>query len=118
MVEVANLVVKIEKNKAGEIKTAHKPLTLTDKKTLESWPSQGLAQTSHAQFVEALRKEAYTMMIANLSKGVHPKDMDPVEVSGMVRHHLLDMIDKFTESAVSEAFQVLAESEEPDAVLD
>ena len=108
---LAKLVVTIEKNDKGEIKSGHRFLTPEDKKTLESWPSRGLAQMSHALFVEALRRESYTMMIAAMSKGVSSHDLDREEVAGMVVEHLNKLLHTFVNSAVDEAFEVLQENQ-------
>ena len=114
----AQLVVSVEMNEDGAIKSSHRPLTPSDKKTFESWPSSGLAQMSHALFVEALRREAYTMMIAALSTGVHPHDLEADEVVAMVGEHVTRLLRDFTKSAVEEAFEVLhaqAEGKTPPA---
>lgn len=103
----AQLVVSVEMNDDGAIKSSHRPLTPSDKKTFESWPSSGLAQMSHALFVEALRREAYTMMIAALSKGVHPHDLEAADIVAMVDEHVTRLLQTFTKSAVEETLEVL-----------
>ena len=96
-------VVEIRRRESdGSIISFHRPLSPEDENTLKSWPSSGQAQLSHALFVEALRREAYTTLITVLSRGVHPNDIDPAEIEKQVRAHLSEMLDKFTESAVQE----------------
>ena len=106
------LVVEVRrKHLEGEkysesIMSAHRPLTKADAEQMKEWPSAGLAQVSHALFVEALRREAYTTMIAQLSKGVHSHDLDAKELESSLRAHLIEMVDKFAASAVEEALKM------------
>lgn len=95
------------REKDGAVISRHFPESPADESTLRSWPSAGQAQLAHALFVEALRREAYTTVIATLSRGVHPHDLNPSELRANVRTHLAEMVDKFVASAVEEALKML-----------
>ena len=101
------LLVEVRRRESdGEVRSAHRPFEASDEEQMREWPSAGLAQVAHALFVEALRREAYTTMIAKRSQGVHPHDLDPEELESSVRVHLGEMLDKFAASAVAEALKM------------
>lgn len=109
--KVCRYVVEIRRREEdGALVSRHYPQKPSDEETLRSWPSAGQAQLSHALFVEALRREAYTTMISRMSKGVHPNDLDAGELRANVQAHLAEMVGKFAASAVDEALKMLADS--------
>ncbi len=103
--KTARLLVHIHFNENMEIQSDHRPLTVNDQATLKSWPSGGLGQTSHALFIEALRKEAYTMAISLLSQGTAEEDLTATAIEERVRTHLLEMTDRFAGGAAQEALK-------------
>ena len=72
------ILLVIQLDDEGAVKSSHRTLMPEDKAQLEAWPSGGQAQLAHALFIEALRREAYTMMISQLSQG-KPKDQLSIE---------------------------------------
>ena len=103
MPSTANLLVQIHSNEQMEIRSEHRPLQEEDKTLLGSWPSGGLVQTAHALFIEALRKESYTMAISLLSQGTTEEDLTATAIEERVRAHLLEMTDRFAPGAAQEA---------------
>jgi len=70
-----DLRLRIERNERGDVRSSLEFTTPEDEESARSWPSGGLVQLSHAIFVEALKRESYTMAISILSTGAEIEDI-------------------------------------------
>jgi hypothetical protein len=102
------LGLEVHLREDGAVKSSHRPWSEKDQGQMEAWPSGGQVQVAHALFVEALRREAYTMMISQLSCGKDPEDLTPEGIEALIRAHWGSMLDRFARSAAEEALRGLA----------
>lgn len=79
---------------------------------MQGWPSGGLAQVGHAMFIEALRRESYTMAITQLSAGRKPEELSKEDLAEHVRSHWMKMLESFAELAAEEALEMIRGAEE------
>ena len=106
-----SLVVDIQPTEEGGLATTHRFASSADEEEAKQWPSGGLVQISHALFVEALRREAYTMAITTMSAGTAPEARTSKAIEERTRLHFSEMLDKFAEDASKEALgNILARS--------
>jgi len=98
-----SLVVDIQPTEEGGLTTTHRFASSADEEEAKRWPSGGLVQVSHALFVEALRREAYTMSITLLSTGTSLEDLTAKGIEERTRAHLAEMVDQFAPLAAEEA---------------
>jgi len=103
------ILVEIQQNAEGAILSSHWPLSEEDRNQMREWPSAGLVQIAHALFVESLKREAYTMVISQLSTGKSPGDLTSEEISELVRTHTMEMVDKFVRTASEGALRMVSE---------
>ena len=106
-VESVKILVEVFKNKEGAVRSVHRIASPEDVGTLQSWPSGGLVQVSHALFVEALRRECYTTVIAQLSSGTELEDLTIREVSDLVKAQWLKSMEDLTGPAAEEALAMV-----------
>jgi hypothetical protein len=100
--DTANLLVEIKLRLSdGAIWTSHRPATAGDAGRLEQWPSGGLVQTAHALLIEALRREAYTMAIAIMSK--QDGYLDEQTLKEALRMQVISFLEDFCTGAVQDA---------------
>lgn len=90
----------------GAVKSSHRVLD-ADKEQLAEWPSGGQVQLAHALFIEALRREAYTMMISQLSQGKSKEELSIEDLEAHIKAHWIKMLDQFAASAAEGALQML-----------
>ena len=104
---VVRIVVEIATNEDGAVKTSHHPLTAEDQTRMDEWPSAGLIYLAHALFIEALRREAYTTMIALLSQGTKKEELTVEDLDAHMKAHWIKMMDQFGKSAAESALKSL-----------
>jgi hypothetical protein len=112
MSKKVRVVVEVQMNAKGDVKSVHRPFDTSDQAELERWPSGGLVQLAHAMFVEALRRESYTMAITAMSTGTPFSELTPKTIEELTRSHLIEMADKFASSAAKEAYDMICAQEE------
>jgi len=105
MPKTVQILVEVQLNEEGEVKSSHRPLTPADQEEMSSWPSGGLVQVAHAMLIETLRRESYLMALSHLSLGNPVGEMTRVEVEGLTRAHIAKMVDHFVGPAADEAMQ-------------
>jgi len=108
-----NLLIRVLLNEQGAVKSSHRPLTSQDAEEAKTWPSGGLVHLSQALFVEALRRDAYLMVVSMLSQGTKHEDLTPQQVAETVRVHWMEQLGRFGEQAAVEALQNTSPIEEP-----
>jgi len=108
--KTVRILLEIQMNSDGAVKSSHRPLSGADRDEMESWPSGGLVHVAHAFFIETLRRESYTMALTQLSTGTKPEELTAKDLEKLVRSHLIEMADKFAPSAAEEAVQMLSTS--------
>ena len=101
------IVVEIQMSPEGDIKSVHRPASLDDRRELETWPSGGLVHISHSLFIEALRRESYTMALAMLSTGIKPEDLTAEGIDERVRAHFIEMVSKYSEEVSKETLDMI-----------
>jgi hypothetical protein len=77
------------------LQSNHHPLSERDVQILQSWPSGGLVQVAHALTLEALRREASTMILAMLSGGREAKDISAAELQERLIGRMLEFTNTF-----------------------
>jgi hypothetical protein len=104
---IVRIVVEIAMKDGGEVKTSHRPLTSDDQAQMDEWPSAGLVYLAHALFIEALRREAYTTMIALLSQGTKREELTVEDLDAHMKAHWIKMMNQFGKSAAEIALKSL-----------
>jgi hypothetical protein len=107
MSEKVRLVLEIERNDKGDLKTSHRFLSPEDEKIAQGWESGGLVQVAHALFVEALRREAYTMLITQLSKDPDLEKASAGDLNSNIRAHWSKLLEQMAPGASREALRML-----------
>lgn len=88
----AKLLVEIQLHESGGMQSSHRPSTEADRAELNSWPSGGLIHISQAMLVEALRREAYTMAITQLSLGKPLGSVNAKELADLTQAQVLKVM--------------------------
>jgi len=112
--KTARLTIEIQMSPDGDLMCAHRPASQADRVELESWPSGGIVHMSHALFIEALRRESYTMALSLLSTGTKPEDLTAEEIEKLTRQHLIEMADRFAAMTAQEVLETIQASTEDD----
>ena len=107
MSEPVRILVEVYQNTEGAVRSVHRPASQEDSLRMQDWPSGGLVQVGHAMFIEALRRESYTMAISQLSSGRKPEDLTPEDLAEHVRTHWIQMLGQFAEAAAAEALEMV-----------
>lgn len=107
MPKTVRIVVEIQMNDEGDVKSAHRPMSPEDKAEMDSWPSGGLVHVAHAMLIETLRREAYLMAISQLSTGSAPDGLTSKGVGDLTRAHIAEMVDRFVGHAADEAVKII-----------
>lgn len=108
LTSTVDLLVRVQlRQEDGAVKSSHRPLSVEDRDRMDSWPSGGQVQVAHGLFVEAIRREAYTMMLSQLSAGKPPAELTPEDLEAHIKAHLIHLLDNFAKSAAEEALSML-----------
>lgn len=103
----ARLLLEIQLHESGGMKSSHRPATEEDRAELNSWPSGGLIHTSQALLVEALRREAYTMAITQLSLGKPLDSLSAKELADLAQAQVLKMMNELLGPLAVETLEAL-----------
>lgn len=110
--EPVRILLEIFQNDEGAVRSLHHPASPEDSLRMQGWPSGGLVQVGHAMFIEALRREAYTMAITQLSTGKKPEELDAKDLAEHVTAHWMKMLEQFSGPAAEEVLKMLTSSPE------
>ena len=104
-VETAKLLVEMKLRDDGALWTSHRPASPGDLERITGWPSGGLAQMSHALFVEFLRREAYTLVVQRMAQGEKVEEITVEDMDALIRSRVIELAAMFAKGAVEMALQ-------------
>ena len=109
--ETVQIILEVKKRQSDDaIFSSHRPFAPGDQARMSSWPSGGLVHIAHGLFIEALRREAYTMAISILSTGTPLEELTPDLIEERMRTHLIEMADNLAAGAAQEAYDKVSSS--------
>lgn len=103
-----SLLLEIELQEDGSLHSSH-TVRSEDIPVLRTWPSGGLVHLSHSLFIEAMRRESYTMAISILSTGVLPQDLTAEDIERRARVHLIELINRYSKDFARDALESIQE---------
>jgi hypothetical protein len=104
-IETIRFLLEVKRREDGALFTSHRPATPGDLDRMATWPSEGLHQIAHALFVEALRREAYTLVISKMAQGEDVGAMVAKDLDTALRARYLEMVDQFSMGAIQNALE-------------
>ncbi len=104
--ETVKLIVEVKRRQSDDaIFSSHRPFAPGDQMRMANWPSGGLVHIAHGLYIEALRREAYTMAISVLSTGTPLGELTPELIEERMKAHLIEMADSLSAGAAQEAYE-------------
>jgi len=105
-----NLIVTLDVDEHGRVRSCHDFATKGDRETALALPGAGERQIAYCLLTEAVRREAYVTLLADL--GAHQKSTLSVEgMAEVVRRVVTSGLGKIAEAAAREVMALFAAPE-------